>query len=80
MANTIAALQKPAWAIDKSYYIDAAVSIKGTPAPPKKTIYISAGFYAEFTSPFTYTANAPLKAYYVVNNISARYNAETNTV
>jgi hypothetical protein len=80
MANTMAALQKPAWAIDESYYMDAAVSTEGAPAPPKKTIYISAGFHAEFASPFTYTADAPPEAYYVVNNISARYDAETDTV
>jgi hypothetical protein len=76
----MAALQKPAWAVDESYYIVAAVSTQGAPTPPEKTIYVSAGFYTELVSPSPYTADITPEVHYVVNNISARYDAETDTV
>ena len=76
----MAALQKPAWAINESNYIDAVISTEGAPTPPEKTIYINAGFHTDVVSPFLYIANVTPEIHYVVNNISARYDAETNTV
>ena len=76
----MAALQKPAWAVDESYHTVAAVSTQGAPTPPEKTIYVSAGFHTELVSPFPHTADITPEVHYVVNNISARYDAETDTV
>jgi hypothetical protein len=76
----MAALQKPAWAIDESYHMDAAVSTEGAPTPPEKTIYVSTGFHTKVGSLSLYTADVPLNIHVVVNNISVRYDADTDTV
>ena len=76
----MAALQKPAQVINKSYYIDAAVSTKGVPTPPEKTIYVSTGFHTKISSLSLYTANVLLNIHIMVNNIFIRYDADTDTI